>query len=293
MKYDIICNGDSWTFGCEIVHPDLEKKYGGPNIHPGTYDYFSENNEYRMERIWSTYIKEFIDCNTVNISWPADDNNTILSRTIDYITRTYLIPKKSTKNVIVIVGWTSPERNSFWYKDDKIDWHFRLWPNVPHFNAKPQEEFWKLYIQYLWNKEEYIPRFIMNNLQLQNFCKANDIKLLMYNSFYQVAKETVDKWTDLNVKLELESMKVYQYKAYHESQAVQEVQHDWGKIWELINSTIFYKKDLPENTFNSYIKNTCSNPYIGLHPSPEGHYEWAKELARYLEQNNYLKRDII
>ena len=34
----IICNGDSWVFGCEIVNPEISKRYN-KNVHPGEYDY--------------------------------------------------------------------------------------------------------------------------------------------------------------------------------------------------------------------------------------------------------------
>ena len=175
-KLEIVCDGDSWTFGCEITDPIISKKYGGENVHPGTYDYYAENDEYRIPKIWSSFLEENLNAKCYNISWPADDNGTILHRTIDYITTNYLIPKRPTDNLVVIVGWTTPERIFFWYKDDKINYKFKLYPNVPHFDAKGQEEIWKLYVEYLWNKEEYIPRFIMNVLQLQTFCEVNKIK---------------------------------------------------------------------------------------------------------------------
>ena len=54
-------------------------------------------------------------------------------------------------------------------KDGNYVERFRLWPNVPHFYSKAQEDFWKIYVEYLWNPEEYMPRYVMNVLQFQNF----------------------------------------------------------------------------------------------------------------------------
>ena len=87
---------------------------------------------------------------------------------------------KSTKDLLVIIGWTSPERNSFWWKDEKISNLFRLWPHIRHFDRPLQENFWKIYVDSMWNEEEYIPRYIMDVLTLQNFCNQHNIKLIFY-----------------------------------------------------------------------------------------------------------------
>lgn len=284
-KYDIVCDGDSWTFGSELADPVLAEKFGGPTIHPGVYDFFQENDGYRIPKIWSTFLENELDANCYNISWPADDNGTILNRTIDYVTRNYLIPKKDTSNLIVIVGWSSPERKSFWYKDEKIDYHYRLAPNVPHFNSKGQEDFWKLYVEYFWNKEEYIPRFIMNVLQLQTFCEANKIKWLCYNSFYQVGDRNVQDWRDLSIKDELEGMATLRYNQMTSDIVRTPVDMNYKNTWNLISPINFYKKDEKNNTFRTFIMNNCDNPFVGWHPSEEGHKVWAKELSRYIKEN--------
>lgn len=284
-ELEIICDGDSWTFGCEIVDPELIKKYGGNGIHPGTYDYFPENDKYRIPKIWSTFLEQELNAKCYNISWPADDNGTILNRVIDYVTRNYLVPKKDTSNLIVIVGWSSPERNSFWYKDEKINYKFRLYPNVPHFDSKGQEEIWKLYIEYLWNKEEFLPRFIMNVLQLQTFCVANNIKWLCYNSFYQVSNKNVEEWKDLNIREELSDMHTAGYHLITSDFKRQHIGLNYTNIWEIINPINFYKKDQDDNTFRTYIMKNTSKPFEGWHPSEEGHRAWSKEISRYLKEN--------
>ena len=75
-KLEIICDGDSWVFGCEIVDPILVDKYV-KDVYAGNYDYFEENDEYRIPRIFPTYLGELLNADVTNLSWPADDNGTI------------------------------------------------------------------------------------------------------------------------------------------------------------------------------------------------------------------------
>lgn len=283
MKYKLICNGDSWTFGSEIVDPLIKAKYP-PNVHVGQYDHEKENLSYRTERIWTTYIKEYLDCDTVNLAWPADDNKTILRRTIDYVTQEYLIPGKSTEELVVIVGWSSPERNSWWYKDNSQEYNFIIWPNNEHFRNQDQKEFWKLYIKYFWNPEEYMTRYIMDNLTLQNFCIANNIKHLAYSSFYQVPGKQVPEWN----KNFSEAIDKMAEDYYHYDNDVSKTRNtkcfDWNKTWELIKFPNYYKKDQDICTFNEFIQANLKDPYEGQHPNPEAHRIWAKEIARYLKE---------
>lgn len=283
MKYKLVCNGDSWVFGCEIVDPKLVAKH--PGAYAGTYDYFEENINYRTDRIWTTFIREYLDCETVNISWPADDNTTILRRTIDYVTQEYLDKNKSTEELIVVVGWSSPERNSFWWKDSKINVHFRLWPHVKHFNNSQQEVFWKLYTRFLWHEEEYLTRYIMDNLTLQNFCIANNIKYLIYNSFYQISTEPVWTW-NRNLTQAISELQIMPYNEDNPDTKVRtEHRMAWKKMWNQVKAPNFYKKDQKLSTFNEFILDKLENPYIGMHPSPQAHNLWAKELADYLKEH--------
>ena len=291
---EVICDGDSWVFGCEIVNPKIAKKYS-ENTHPGAYDFLKGNDSYRIPRIFSTHLANLLDIPVTNLSWPADDNGTILRRTINYISQKYLANNIPTDNLFVIIGWSSPERNSFWYKDSQLSEPFRVWPQVPHFASKEQEKFWELYVSYLWNAEEYIPRYVLNVLQLQNFCTANNIKWMCFNAFYQTPNESPNGWNDLEIKKEIKKLKhrigdhVYQKS----TDPLKRITHtnDYSALWNSIDPVRFYKKDQPNTTFKSYIEDPANNvnpPLTGWHPSPEGHKAWAIELARYIKANNLL-----
>lgn len=291
---EIICDGDSWTFGCEIADPEISKRYSA-DTHPGAYDFIAENDSYRIPKIFSTHLSELLNVPVTNLSWPADDNGTILRRTINYISQKYLANNLSTENLFVIIGWTSPERNSFWYKDDKLSHLFRLWPQIKHFDAAAQEKFWELYVAYLWNEEEYIPRYVLNVLQLQNFCQANNIKWMCFNSFYQTPNSNPGDWQDLKIADEVLQLrgKIGAHVYHQSTDPLDRKTHsnDYAALWSSIDPVRFYKKDHVQNTFKSYIEDSANNvvePLTGWHPSPEAHRAWATELVRYINENKLI-----
>jgi hypothetical protein len=293
---EIICDGDSWVFGCEIVDPEIEKAHKA-GTHPGAYDFEPANDPYRRPRIFSTHLSKLLKCKVTNLSWPADDNNSIMRRTMEYITSEYIAKGRCTKNLFVMIGWSSPERNSFWYKDDKISQPFRLWPQVAHFDAKPQKQFWELYVQYLWNPEEYLTRYVFTVVQFQNFCRAHGISWMCWNSFYQTPGKNPNEWVDLDIKEELDKLTNivagYQYQTTTEPDVRYSKMNDYMNLWNTVDPIRFYKKDQPGNTFKSYIDQPGLNikqVLCGWHPSPESHEAWAHELVRYIKQNKLLPK---
>jgi hypothetical protein len=291
---EIICDGDSWVFGSEIADPEISKRYDS-TVHPGKYDWTAENDEYRIPKIFPTFLSKLLNVKVTNLAWPADDNGTILNRTITYITNEYIAKGKSTDNLFVIIGWSSPERNVFYYKDTEtnLEKRFRLWPQDNHFDSKSQEDFWKIYVEYLWNAEEYMPRYVMNVLQLQNFCKVNNIKWMCFNSFYQTPNRDITQWNDLNVKEEISTLSAGGFTC-HISTDADDIRHThlytYSSLWDTIDPIRFYNKDKKNNTFYSFIKNSnLTKPLVGWHPSPEAHELWANELIRYIDENNLLK----
>lgn len=289
-KLQIIFNGDSWTFGCEIADPKIAKRYSA-DVHPGVYDYLKENDKYRLPRIYPHFMAQELDADYVNLSWPADDNNTILQRTISYITTNYINQGLPTDKLFVIIGWTSPERNSFWWRSDKYEGRFRVWPNVANFEDSKMKKFWDPYVAYTWHPEEYIVRHVLNVLQFQNFCNQHNIKWLSYNAFYQVPKEIVERWHDLNMAKELKTISdrlgFYQYYDSKKPGRAFDA-FDFRQTWATIDPVRFYKKDQDTSTFRSFIEKNVKKPLTGWHPSPAGHKAWAKELVRYVQENKLL-----
>lgn len=289
-KIKIICDGDSWVFGSEIANPEISRKYDG-NVHPGKYDWLEENDTYRIPKIFSTHLSELLNADVINLSWPADDNGTILNRIITYISTNYLAKGLPTDDLFVIVGWSSPERNSFWYKDEKLSSRFRLWPQVQHFDAPAQKTFWDLYVTYLWNEEEYLPRYVMNVIQLQNFCESNKIKWMCFNSFYQTPGKQPTDWEDLNIREELKKLQL-NGTPYHSTKFNKRdvYNYEYVSLWDTVHKIKFYKKDKSNNTFKSFMEqNNNETIYSGWHPSPSSHKIWAEELTRYIKEHNLLQ----
>jgi hypothetical protein len=284
-----ICNGDSWVFGSEIIDPTQQKNLANGK-HVTTIDYLPDNDAYRCPRIFSSYMAEIADATSINISWPADDNTTILYRTMDYVTNTYLSQGKSTENLMIIIGWSSPERNSFWYDDGQLSILFRLWPNVQHFDSDLQKKFWDIYTRCMWNSQEYIRRYVHTIINFQNWCVANNLKWLCFNSFQQVRDLNINEWQDLNVRNEIEALTNklggYQYHSSDEGNVRNNAPYNLMPLWDQVDNVRFYKKDQENNTFKSFItEHNKTNTFNGWHPSPESHKIWAQELWSYIKEN--------
>ena len=292
MTKKIITDGDSWVFGSEIVDPAIKSQYS-PDTHPGAYDWKEENYEYRTARIFPTYLKELIgDADLINLAWPADDNTTILHRIMTYISSMYLSKKIDTSDLFVIVGWSSPERNVFWYKDDVFSGRFRIWPHDKNIVTEGQRKIWELYVTYLWNEEEYLPRLISTIIQFQNFCEKHKIKWLCFNSFYHMKDYEFPEpkdWKDLNIAKSIEFLNT-QATCYQSSlNGRSTYRYEYKSLWDTVDNVRFYKKDQQFNTFNSFIDGLdIPNKYNGWHPSPESHKLWAEELFNYINVNNLL-----
>ena len=287
----LICDGDSWVFGCEVVDPEIRKKYDD-SVHPGRYDYLEDNNNFRLPRIFPTILGNLMNAEEViNLSWPADTNGIILNRTISYICENIINKGLPTEDIFVIIGWSSPERNNFWYKDDTISSMFRLWPHDNHTNTSQQKKIWEYYVEYLWNPEEYLTRYVMNVLQFQNFCNIHNIKWLCFNSFYQVPNRNPIDWIDLNVREELLRLKLDNNMYNSSLNGGNNLVHvnNFNSVWNTIDNIRFYKKDMVNNTFKSFMEKNSNNPYNGWHPSPESHKLWAEELYSYLINNKLIK----
>jgi hypothetical protein len=58
---------------------------------------------------------------------------------------------------------------------------------------------------------------------------------------------------------------------------------------EEIDDIRYYNKNQTSNSFKSFIENSnIDDPITGIHPSPEGHAIWAKELAEYITKHSLL-----
>lgn len=290
MTFKLITNGDSWTFGSEIVDPVLVNKHPDKK-HVTEYDFFEENDGYRITKIWPTHLASIMNADLINLAWPADDNGSILRRTLSYVTTNFIEKNLPTANILVIIGWSSPERNSFWYDDGKQSHSLRLYPTIPSSVRDVEfKKFWEYYVTNLWNPEDYIRRFIFDAVQFENFCLRYKIKYLQFNSFYQTPDRSITQWKDLNIPEEVNKLKPDVSTIYDSTNAQRKHEiSNYMPLWNTLNSVNFYNKDQINNTFKGFIDSKFKDPYNkSWHPSPESHLAWAKELHRYLTVNKII-----
>lgn len=284
----LITNGDSWVYGSEIVDPKISAMYPS-HIHPGTYETKKENDPYRYPRIWPTKLANLLGLSNINLAYPADDNESIYERTIDFITTNYIKLNKNLNDLLVIVGWSSPERSRYWYKDGKISQRVIIWPSINLFSTPAQEDIWKNYVAYQWNKENYIPKFVNQVYNLQLFFEYFNIKYLMFNAFYQGNGSGCDQpltW-DINIKQELLKLEQATYPYWVDGE-IKLKYYSYQDIWSLVDPIKYYCKDQKYNSCRSYISGRLVNPLSGFHPSEESHTLWAEHLCSYLQTNKII-----
>ena len=130
----------------------------------------------------------------------------------------------------------------------------------------------------------------MNILQFENFCKANNIKWLSFNSFYQNVGSSIEEWKDVNIKNELSKLQLTTHPLHTNKSFDREYyKQEYISLWDSIDNVRFYKKNETNNTFKSFIE--TNNPvatYSGWHPSESSHKIWADELVNYIINNKLL-----
>lgn len=269
----LIVIGDSWTYGSEIRDPNFGKEIN---------DWDQQNDEYRLPKIWPTKLSKmlgFDEC--INLSYPAASNDRSVRVLINWLTQVYFSKSKSTDEVFVIVGLTSPERKDFYYKDEEKssdNFWMTLWPMWTHkYLQEPINKFSEMYIKYFWNKEEYANRYVNQLFQLQTLFERHNIKFLMFQAFYQSTEIGFKHWKD--------DPYIRDYNA-----TVDQL------IWDMIDPVKFVNKDNKIHSFHNYIidRDETEDKTVSLldmHPSETGHTWWAEYLYNYIKKFNILSLD--
>lgn len=292
----LLTNGDSWTFGSEIMAPEFladqdEIGYGMANRYKkGCNDWEPYNDYYRIPRIWPTFLAKSINFKNINLARPARSNDTIYNTTIGWLLENYVIPKKDTSNLLVVVGWSSPERKNVIINDADSVYLQTFWPAMTEtkfYISKTVSEYFKFYVKNLWVEQEYIARYIEQNYMLSLFCKSHGINYCCFNGFYLTPGKNPSKWNDLNIEKILESWNSVKISGWFdpEFQWQNEVKR-LQDLWSLIDDDTFILKDKDPGSFKSYIYGVSEekNIMINWHPSPEGHRLWASFLKSRLEK---------
>jgi len=183
----ILCDGCSWTGGHDI-DPKLEKK-GITNVnHP-------DNDSYRLPKLWPYKLGQLFNAEIINNGIAGSSNDGIVRRVLRSVKE--LLSEYRASDIYVVIGWTSPERKDFFYRDEDYGAWDTLYPVEREYYHPDSDvqKFWEIYVQKYWNEEEYLERYTQQVLLLHLFLKEHNIKHLFFDAFY----ETEQKNSESNI----------------------------------------------------------------------------------------------
>jgi hypothetical protein len=284
----ILTCGDSFTFGSEIINPVLSAGKPEPyKLEPminGLADFSQENDEYRIPRIWPTYLGELSKREVINIAKPSISNQWIYHSTMEWILKNYIQENKPTEDLIVIVGWTSILRKEFFFNGEDTTYEKTLNVNGDFkLESKDLQEFFKYYVLTTDFDTQGAYDLVNYTFNLLNFCQSNNIKCYFFNALpeehhtYQL--ERFHK--DLNVLKHIENFK-YVTRCWSRDMYAESLIK-----WKSIPSSTFIQKDCTLNSFSNYIKALPVEERLhGIHPSPKAHKLWADVMYDFIFNKN-------
>jgi len=299
-KKVLLANGDSWTFGSEIMAPEFLAEPGsigegmGNRFKPNRFCWEKYNDYYRIPRIWPTYLGSELGIqDTVNLSYPARSNDTIYETTIHWLMKNYISVGKNTDDLLVVIGWSSPERKNIIITDSETDtdtiW-CTLWPamqETKYYTSPIVKKHFDFYVRHCCIEQEHLKRFVEQNYYLQLFCKTHKIDCFLFNSFYATMTGGIESWNDISIK---DSIKAWDKLG----DGWDDPLYKWNMIkdtllmqWDSVDPLQYVNKDLTNGSFKSYIYDNVDEKIrlCGIHPSPESHESWAKFLANYIRSS--------
>lgn len=280
---ELLVAGDSWSFGSEIKDPKLPTAVA---------DWDVKNNSYRIPKIWPTILAKRLGIGLTNISYPAASNDRIVRHTESWLYENYIGQNKDCCDLAIIVGWTSPERKDFFYTDPykkgTSNWT-TIWPQqAGHDYHQPgMNEFFKQYVTYLWDEREALNRYVHQLTAMENLCKVHNIKLLMFQAFYDRgvgihgADEDIDTFVDYKNSGYIND----QFKKAELGENHPGRHHHYGNemnktMWECLDQKTFLS-----DSFFGFLKDRgLDSTIIGQHPNELGHTLWADKLEKYIKK---------
>ena len=271
----ILCDGDSWTAG-DIINPEL--KLINEN-HANVNDPL--NDSYRLPKVWPHKLGKLLNIDTLNIAHAGSSNDAIVRRTMRKVKE--LLLDYEAKDLFVIIGWSSPERKDFYYTGEWDAWE-TIHP-VSNYQPIPDKDidtFYEIYRDKFWNEQEYVERYIQQNLLLHYFLKEHNVKHLFFDAFYETRGHR-SMFNSLNIDdviissgYETEShyalMKYFLKvkKEFSLNDSFRNLLLDKNKVFEYNGEQL--------NSFKEELFNTEDH-----HPSEKGHETWAKNLFKELK----------
>ena len=271
----ILCDGDSWTAG-DIINPEL--KLINEN-HANVNDPL--NDSYRLPKVWPHKLGKLLNIDTLNIAHAGSSNDAIVRRTMRKVKE--LLLDYEAKDLFVIIGWSSPERKDFYYTGEWDAWE-TIHP-VSNYQPIPDKDidtFYQIYREKFWNEQEYVERYIQQNLLLHYFLKEHNVKHLFFDAFYETRGHR-SMFNSLNIDDVIissgyETESHYALMKYFLKVKKEFSLNDSFRNLLLDKNKVFEYNGKQLNSFKEELFNTKDH-----HPSEKGHEIWAKNLFKELK----------
>ena len=271
----ILCDGDSWTAG-DIINPEL--KLINEN-HANVNDPL--NDSYRLPKVWPHKLGKLLNIDTLNIAHAGSSNDAIVRRTMRKVKE--LLLDYEAKDLFVIIGWSSPERKDFYYTGEWDAWEtIQPVSNYQPIPDKDIDTFYEIYRDKFWNEQEYVERYIQQNLLLHYFLKEHNVKHLFFDAFYETRGHrsmfnslNID---DIIISSGYETESHYALMKYFLKVKKEFSLNDSFRNLLLDKNKVFEYNGEQLNSFREELFNTKDH-----HPSEKGHKIWAKNLFKELK----------
>lgn len=274
----LIACGDSWTWGDELVDP-IEEPVPIMNI-PNGFDRHQKevNRNYRLKHRYINIVKENLNATElVDLSYCSISNEAIQRKLFNYLAEEGYLSGKSTDDLFVTIGWTSPGRTEFYWKkkwgnENYIP--FGPWSLEQDHKDEDLNTFFKIYFDNFLHPEEYIHKWILTVFNTQLLLQKYNIKYVMFQAFFHPFYQSIHFWDD----------KQYKNEVINSTISLGDIE-----LWKLIDTKRFMHKDNDEHaTCHNYLLKHIKNlkeAFIEFHPSAKGHQIWGDHMSEYVIQN--------
>lgn len=241
-------NGCSWTYG-NGLHEDIVFK-NDTNIR--TYDEFT----------WPCVLAKKMNIDVINDGRGAGSNDRIVRKTTEFL-KSY--PKDKIENLLVIIGWTTIERNEIYIDHPGFyDWfnynaaqHFsdQFSPNTAsrekQFTITRINKVQKEFVTWVHSNYADVEKYFQHIYLMKNLLENMKVKYMFFNALPWT-------WVPLGeISNQLSNINYTDYP-YFVGAAAQETMMSFCKT-------------------NNYPISTC------MHPMVEGHKQWADHLYKSLQ----------
>jgi len=233
-KKHLYCNGDSWTYGEEIGLDNIQ--------HHLNEKYYNS---------WPWFLSQELDIPIcINDAVGAGSNDRIYRKTYQFI-KDYINKGKDPKELMVVIGWTTPERTEIGMSvnDDDVEFVRITTHNVLNMSNNLDKttmgdiEKYRSHYFNLYSENSGIQRQLMFMDNLRFLCKQSNIEYYDFIAIGYWPPKIIDKARKLKVKLKN-----------------------------------FYLND----TFNNAVVSNKWDVYPLNHPTPETHKKWANVLKKFI-----------